>query len=224
MLRSARRAVRETRLTMAHAQTPVFAERILPGEGLLWEAARLLSGNLLMVLCAHIAIPIPGSPVPLTGQTFGVLLLALLFGARRSALVMGLYLLEGAAGLPVFQPLGAPGALRLVGPTAGYLWSYPAVAYLAGWLGERANWSGASANAFGTLKLCGAVLLGHALMLASGWAWLAAVPHLRADGSIGALGWTAAWSVGVAPFLLDALLKTALVIGAAKAVGRARAN
>jgi biotin transport system substrate-specific component len=194
-------------------------ERLIPGEGLLWEAARIISGNILLVLCAHIVIAIPGSPVPFTGQTFGVLLLALLLGARRAAMVMALYLLEGAAGLPVFQPLGLPGVARLIGPTAGYLWMYPLAAWVTGRLAERVEWQrGRSVPA--TARTAAAVLAGHALILAGGWAWLAAVPHLDATGALVTSGWGPAFAVGVAPFLLDAVLKTVLILAAARGIGR----
>src|SRR5713226_10737169 len=107
-------------------QQKVLADRLIAGQGILWDAARIAAANLLLVLCAWIALPLPWTPVPITGQTFGVMLVAVLLGSRRGALVLGLYLLEGFAGLPVFQPFGAAGVLRLAGPTAGYLLSYPA--------------------------------------------------------------------------------------------------
>lgn len=194
---------------MTHAR--VLAERLIPGEGLLWEAARLISANILLALCAQIAFPLPWSPVPFTGQTFGVLLVAVVLGARRAAIVTSLYLLEGAIGLPVFQPFGAPGAARLLGPTAGYLWSYPLVSFITGWLAERLDWTERSFA--GVAPLGGAILLGHAMILVSGWAWLANVMQM---------GWPQAFAAGVAPFLLDALMKTVLVIAAAQGISRIR--
>src|ERR1700687_2116499 len=119
------------------AQARVLADRIYSGEGIVADAARIIAANILLVLCAHIAIPLPFTPVPITGQTFGVLLVAVLLGSRRGMLTCVLYLLEGMAGLPVFQPLGAPGPLRLAGPTAGYLLAYPTAAFVTGWLVER---------------------------------------------------------------------------------------
>jgi biotin transport system substrate-specific component len=198
----------------------VLGERLLPGEGIAWEAARLVAANLLLVLCAHVAVPIPGNPVPFTLQTFGVLLIAVLLGARRAAIVTAVYLLEGAMGLPVFQPFGLPGAARLIGPTAGYLWSYPLAAFVTGWLAERMDWTVRTWS--GTAKTSAAVLAGHGIILASGWAWLAAMPHMQASGALGAAGWSAAFALGVAPFLLDALVKTALVIAAARGMNRVR--
>src|SRR5271170_293444 len=111
-------------------------------------AARLLLANLILVFCAQIAVPLPWTPVPVTLQTFGVLLIAVLFGARTSALAALLYLVEGAAGLPVFQPFGAPAAARFFGPTAGYLLAFPVAAFVAGRLVElvfaRASGAGAA--------------------------------------------------------------------------------
>src|ERR1700722_10753029 len=106
------------------AQTKVLADRIYSEEGLVADIVRIAAANILLVLCAHIVIPLPWTPVPITGQTFGVLLVAVLLGARRGAITLILYLLEGAAGLPVFQPLGLPGLARFAGPTAGFLFLY----------------------------------------------------------------------------------------------------
>src|SRR5208282_6858670 len=95
-------------------------------------AARVLLANAVLIACSKIAIPLPWTPVPLTLQTFGVLLIAVLFGARASVLAALLYLVEGAAGLPVFQPFGAPAAARFFGPTAGFLLAFPVAAFVAG--------------------------------------------------------------------------------------------
>jgi biotin transport system substrate-specific component len=199
---------------MAQAQSEtrmLLAEKLIPGEGLLWEAARIASANVLLMLCAQIAVPLPWSPVPITGQTFGVLLVAVLLGARRGALALSLYLLEGAAGLPVFAPVGLPGAARLLGPTAGYLWAFPVAAFVTGWLAERiaefSSWSGKA-------RLAGAVLVGHALILSGGVLWLAGPLQL---------GMTAALAQGLAPFvLLDVPVKTALVVTAARGMERVK--
>ena len=119
------------------SQSKVLADQLYSGEGVAADLVRIATANILLTICAHIVIPLPFTPVPITGQTFGVLLVAVLLGARRSALAVVLYLLEGAAGLPVFQPLGLPGIARFVGPTAGYLVAYPFAAFATGWLVER---------------------------------------------------------------------------------------
>jgi biotin transport system substrate-specific component len=155
---------------MAH--TRALADRVIPGEGLAWDAVRIAAANLLMILCAQVAIPLPWTPVPVTGQTFGVMLVAVLLGPHRAAIALALYLLEGAAGLPVFQPFGAPGALRLLGPTAGYLLSYPLAAFLIGWLMQARS---TTPNGYSPLRLAAALVAGEAVILSSGWVWLSFV-------------------------------------------------
>lgn len=150
--------------------------------------------SLLTAVLAQIRIPLPFTPVPLTGQTFAVLLAGAALGSRRGFLSQALYLVEGAAGLPVFA--GAVGSLtHLFGPTGGYLWSYPLAAALVGWLVER----GASRSAW---RLTLALGLSSALILASGTLWL----H-RFMGH----AWNEAWLAGFYPFLPGDILKIALV-------------
>ena len=193
-------------LSQTPARAAVLADQIFAGEGLLYDAIRVVCANILLILCAHIIIPLPWTPVPLTGQTFGVLLVAVLLGSRRSALVMGMYLAEGISGLPVFAPIGLPGVIHLFGPTAGYLLSYPAAAFVTGWLVER----GASRT---ILRLLGALLLGGIIILGAGWTWLALPMHF---------GWTRAFIAGVLPFLPGDAMKTILVIAAVRGLELAR--
>lgn len=89
----------------------------------------------VLALASQLAIPLPGTPVPITLQPLVVVLAGLLLGPVDAATAMILYLAAGAAGLPVFQPIGAPGLARLLGPTGGYLLAYPVAAALAGKLG-----------------------------------------------------------------------------------------
>ena len=93
-------------------------------------------GSVLIALAAQLAIPLPFTPVPLTMQPLAVLFVGIALGSTRGAAAATLYLLEGVGGLPVFAQ-GHGGALWLLGPTAGYLYSYPAAAALAGWFSER---------------------------------------------------------------------------------------
>lgn len=187
-------------------QTTVLGDQILSGEGLLYDAIRVLIANILLILCAHIIIPLPWTPVPITGQTFGVLLIAVLLGSRRSALVMIMYLAEGTSGLPVFAPIGLPGVFHFFGPTAGYLLSYPVAAFVTGWFVERGG--GRT-----ILRLLGALVAGEAVVLAAGCVWLATAMHF---------GWTRAFVAGVAPFLPGDAMKTILVIAAVGGIGLAR--
>src|ERR1700693_4756260 len=89
------------------SQARVLADRIYSGEGIGADALRIIAANILLALCAHIAIPLPWTPVPITGQSFGIFLVAVLLGSTRGTLTVVLYLLEGMAGLPVFAPIGA---------------------------------------------------------------------------------------------------------------------
>ena len=92
-----------------------------------------------LALSAQFALPIPGTPVPLTLQPLIVVLAGLLLGPLDAAAAMIAYLIAGSAGLPVFAPIGAPGIARLIGPTGGYLLAYPIGAAVAGWLGAGAR-------------------------------------------------------------------------------------
>jgi len=201
---------------MRMSQTKVLADRIYSGEGIAADAVRIVAANILLVLCAHIVIPLPWTPVPITGQTFGVLLVAVLLGARRGAITLVLYLLEGAAGLPVFQPLGLPGLARFAGPTAGYLFSYPLAAFVTGWLVERGAKNVESRDASSrtaALPLIGALISGETIIFACGCAWLALV--LR-------VSWSVALSQGALPFVPGEIIKMALIAVAAGGMQLAR--
>src|SRR6266852_1062340 len=110
-------------------------ERVL---GSARQVALVVGGSLLVALCARITIPIPGTPVPLTVQNFGVLLVGLLLGSRRGFAALALYLAEGAMGMPVFSPGGAGGIAQLFqGATSGFLLAYPLVAWVTGYVMEH---------------------------------------------------------------------------------------
>ena len=160
------------------------------------SALLVLGFSLLTAAAAQVAVPLPFTPVPLTGQTFAVLLTGALLGPRLGALAMLAYLAEGAAGLPFFRG-GAGGAGHLLGPTAGYLFAFPAAAYVTGYLAER-GWDRRFVTA------AAAMALGSLVILAGGWAWLAVMTG-------GALK---AFQLGVAPFLPGDVLKVALAAAA----------
>jgi biotin transport system substrate-specific component len=188
------------------SQSKVLADQLYSGEGVAADVVRIAAANILLALCAHIVIPLPFTLVPITGQTFGVLLVAVLLGARRSALAMVLYLFEGLAGLPVFQPLGIPGPARFLGPTAGYLVAYPFAAFVTGWLVERgANFRlpRAPKSQPAGAPLAGALLCGEAVIFLGGCTWLALGMHL---------GWTSAWQTGALPFIPGEIVKMALIV------------
>ena len=184
-----------------------LAEATVPRGGLLRDALLVAGFSLLTALCARIVIPLPFTPVPITGQTFAVLLTGAALGARRGAAAMGLYVLEGLVGLPVFAG-GATGLARLLGPTGGYLLGYIAAAYLTGTLAERGwdrtiRWAAAAMAAgnvvvylFGLPWL--AVYYGWPEAVARGVPWLAIF-----------LGWPKAVTGGLLPFIPGDLLKLA---------------
>ncbi|HTY13381.1 MAG TPA: biotin transporter BioY [Candidatus Omnitrophota bacterium] len=93
--------------------------------------------SLLIAACSQVMIPLPFSPVPITGQTFAVVLAGLVLGRNRALAAMMMYVFEGVLGLPVFSPGGAFGIARLLGPTGGYIIGFMAAAYFAGYMAEK---------------------------------------------------------------------------------------
>lgn len=159
--------------------------------------AIVVAFSLLTALSAQVVIPLPFTPVPLTGQTFAVLLTGALLGSRLGALTMLVYLIEGAAGLPFFRQGHGGLAYLLFSPTAGYLFSYPLAAFLTGRMAER-GWD----KRF--LTAAAAMALGSILILACGWAWLARYTSSAA----------VAFQIGVAPFIIGDIIKIALAAAA----------
>src|SRR5438105_6464650 len=137
------------------------------------QAALVVGASMFVALCARITLPLPFTPVPLTLQNFGVLLVGLMLGSRRGFAVLALYLAEGAAGLPVFNPTGPGGIAQLMGPTGGFLMVYPLVAGLAGWIMEHGQKSFARAAVAG--------LLADLVLFAGGLSWLAILTHSLAQ-------------------------------------------
>jgi len=152
----------------------------------LWRGGIALTGSIFLALCSHVTLPLPWTPVPLNLQPFGVILLALLLGPGLATATALLYLVEGAAGAPVFSPHGPGGLLQLMGPTGGYLVSYPIAAWVTGKLaGTRepralsTMQSSASsfARAVSFWRFLGASIAGDAFVLVAGTAWLAMLTH-----------------------------------------------
>ena len=127
-----------------------------------------------VAVCAHVALPLYFTPVPLTLQPFAVLLLGLLLSPRLAAVSLVAYLGEGALGLPVFAPgiMGASGLAHLFGPTAGYLLAYPVVAMLISFHYRRSR--------RGFLSALVSAGLGSLLILFIGALWLALLTHAPA--------------------------------------------
>jgi biotin transport system substrate-specific component len=146
------------------------------------QAAIVISASLFVALCARVTVPLPFTPVPLTLQNFGVLVVGLLLGSRRGFAALALYLAEGASGLPVFNPAGPGGIAQLLyWPTSGYLMSYPFVAALAGFIFERGRSTFARAAAAG--------FAAEILLFAVGLTWLAIWAHSLAQAFRFGLYW-----------------------------------
>src|SRR5437660_11050561 len=96
------------------------------------QVALVVGASLFVALCAHVTVPLPFTPVPLTLQNCGVLIVGLLLGSRRGFAALALYLAEGLAGLPVFNPMGPAGIAPVLGFTGGFLLGYAFVAGVRG--------------------------------------------------------------------------------------------
>jgi biotin transport system substrate-specific component len=168
------------------------------------QIAIIVSASLFVALCARITIPLPLTPVPLTVQNFGVLLVGLMLGSRRGFAALALYLAEGAMGMPVFNPTGPGGFAQLLGVTGGFLLAYPVVAWLAGYVMEQGRKSFLRA-------MCGA-LLGEFFLFASGLTWLSILAHSIAQ----AFRWGLYW------FVFAEVIKVMMAAGIAARWQRSR--
>lgn len=152
------------------------------------QVALVVGASLLVALCARVTIPLmPLTPVPLTVQNLGVLLVGLLLGSRRGFAAMVVYLMEGMAGLPVFNPTGPGGIAQLFGATGGFLLAYPFVAFLAGYIFERGGKSFARAAIAGVLA--------EMVLFAGGLSWLYLFTHSLAKAAYLGLYWFVAAEV-----------------------------
>ena len=176
-------------------------------DALVLRTSAALFVTVLTALAAQISVPLPFTPVPFTLQPMIVLLGGAALGARLGATSQALYLLLGLIGLPVFaaSPLLPQGAGRLIGPTAGFLISYPLAAFVAGWLAERRF-----DRKYLTSLL--AMAAGLAIIFASGLTWLAYGPT--------ALGMPGAVAGALVPFLAADLVKLCLAAGVLPTVWR----
>lgn len=171
----------------------VVADRLVRGR-VAADMLLVIGASALIAIAAQVAIPLPFTPVPLTLQPLAVILVGVVLGSTRGAAAAALYLLEGFSGLPVFAQ-GHGGPLWLLGATAGYLYSYPFAAWLAGFVSERGWGNSIARSVTGMLLALGVIYLG-------GWSWLAVLTDART-----------AYITGVQPFVLADIVKVA--IGAA---------
>lgn len=155
---------------------------------LLTDIVLSVGGALLIVLATQVAVNLPFTPVPITGQTFGVLIASMLLGRVRAVAAVAIFLTAGIMGAPVFANFMSVTAL--FGPSAGYLLGFIPMAYVAGLLAEK-GW---------TLSYLGAITTGlvtHTIVLCIGALVLAAF-----------VGVSNAWAMGVAPFLVGDVIKS----------------
>jgi biotin transport system substrate-specific component len=152
-----------------------------------------IAASALVGLCAHISLPLPFTPVPLTLQNFAVILIGMVLGPTLGFSAMALYLAEGAVGMPVFTPQGPAGIAHLLGPSAGYLFSYPLAAAAAGFAGRLARRNRTQFAAAITSAVAATVLI-----FTFGTSWLAYLLHLSAAAS---------WHLAIEPFLFGEIAK-----------------
>lgn len=185
-----------TTLAQTVARTVVTRERALPGWA--FSAAAALGGSLLIAGLAQVSIKLPFTPVPITGQTLGVLLVGASLGPTLGAGSVLLYLLEGAIGLPFFSE-GKSGSavLGLASVTGGYLWGFVLAAALVGWLSGR-GWDRSFRSSIG------AMLLGEIVIFACGIPWLMAVLGAPLERAL---------QLGLYPFVIGDMLKLLLAAG-----------
>ena len=129
----------------------------------------MVCASLFVALCARVTLPLPFTPVPLTLQNFGVLLVGLSLVSRRAFAALVLYLAEGLMGMPVFSPTGPGGVAQLLGPTGGFLLAYPFVAGIAGWVFEDHTMGNVKSFA----RAFTACLLAEIYLFVGGLSWLA---------------------------------------------------
>jgi len=149
-----------------------------------YDVALIIGGSLLIGLCAHAKVWLPFSPVPVTGQTFAVLMIGSLLGARRGCLAVLAYIMEGAAGLPVFA-VGI-GSAALLGPTGGYLFGFIPAVYITGRLAEK-GWD----------RRIGTMVFGNLAIYSFGLLWLCCLTGFS----------TMVLTLGLYPFIVGDLVK-----------------
>jgi biotin transport system substrate-specific component len=165
----------------------------IPRTTALINTAFVLGGTVFMALMAQIAIPVPGSPVPITGQTLGVLLIGTAYGASLGLATIAIYVALGLIGAPILAQ-GAHGFARLSGPTGGYLVGMLIAAYLVGFLAER-HWDVRLQTSFGQM------ILGEILVFAPGLIWLKIYTGAT---------WTWTIAAGFTPFIVGEIIKIGL--------------
>ena len=184
--------------TITSALGPAFSPLRLSERSLATKICAVIFGTALMTASSYVSVPM--IPVPMTMQTLAATLIGAFYGWRLGALTIAVWLLQGALGMPVFSN-GAGGVAHLVGRTGGYLFAFPVAAAVTGFLAER-GWNGDR-----VVLAFLAMLAGNVLCLAIGGAWLSTL-----------IGAEKAFWFGVAPFVLGAVVKSALGAAILKAM------
>ncbi len=167
---------------------------VFPRSTALTHATFIVGGTFFIAALAQIAIPVPGSPVPVTGQTLAVYLIGTTYGARLGFATFATYLLAGIAGAPVFAPAATQGLARLTGATGGYLIGMLVAAFVLGALADRK-----ADQKFKTSFP--ALILGSVIVFAFGLIWL----HTSLN-----LTWAQTISAGLTPFIFGEVIKIAI--------------
>ena len=179
----------------------ILSEQLVKSKSLTVNLVVALSGSLLLALLARLSIPVPFSPVPITGQTFGILFLGAVLGSRIGTLSVIMYIFEGLIGLPVFAG-GTMGFLYLLGPTGGYLIGFIPAVYLVGYLSER-GWTINFTSVFLTM------IIGTSVIFVFGISWLSVTA-----------GFGTALSIGLYPYIPGAAVKIILATVAVYSMNR----
>ncbi len=179
----------------------ILTKQLIKSKSLTINVVIAISGSILLALLARLSIPIPFSPIPITGQTFGILFLGAMLGSRIGTLSVVLYIFEGLIGLPVFAG-GTMGFLYLLGPTGGYLIGFIPAVYLVGYLSER-GWIANFSSTFLTM------IIGTSVIFLFGISWLAVTA-----------GFGTAVSIGLYPYIPGAVIKIILATIAAYSINR----
>ena len=180
---------------------------VFPRSSALTQVLFVAAGVAFIALLAQIAIPVPGSPVPVTGQTLAVLLIGTTYGARLGVITFATYLLAGVAGAPIFAPSGTSanhGIDRLIGATGGYLVGMLVASLVLGYLADRK-----ADQKFRTSFP--ALLLGDAIIFTFGLLWLQQTLDLS---------WSKTIAAGFTPFILGEALKIAITASSLPLVWR----
>ncbi|MEY4290281.1 MAG: hypothetical protein RL130_223 [Actinomycetota bacterium] len=187
------KSLRKVAAMSLHANTGSLRATVFPRSTALTQALFIVGGVGFIAALAQIAIPVPGSPVPVTGQTLAVLLIGTTYGARLGVLTFATYLLAGVAGAPIFAG-STHGIEKVIGATGGYLVGMLFASFLLGYLADRK-----ADQKFRTSFP--ALLFGDLIIFTFGLLWL----HASLD-----LSWSATFAAGLTPFILGEALKIAI--------------